>query len=98
MAISTGNIRMDALNDLQVHVENGETIQLTFPNLCFIFAKKFKLEDATTPTDFQDMCDYLDALPWIADTSMTLYVNWYNQTVFITAEPATVPSTMHSSG
>ena len=96
MAISTGDICADAMDDLQLEIERGNRVQLTFENLCFIFKKSVDYSDADMRTNFQDMCDYLEAQSWIEDSSMFLHVSWRDQKVYFVPAPVVEPSTRYT--
>ena len=97
MAISSGDVCTDSITEIQARTA-GHSIYLTLENLCFIFKKKYELDDEEIRTDFQDMADWFPAQAWWSTDTMALTVNWSVQSILIDDPPEPhLPSTFWST-
>ena len=91
MAISTGDIESNALTTIMARIAVRKHVNLTLPQICFIFKKKYEIDGDDIRTDLQDVGDWLDALPEVDANDMFVYVNWLENSVHIATDPAPSP-------
>jgi len=98
MAISSGDVCVESITEIQ-NRSAGHQLHLSLENLCFIFKKKYELDDADIRTDFQDMIDWFPAQAWWSTNTMYLTPKWCEQCIIISDPPSgTIPSSQYSSG
>ena len=88
MAISTGDICTDAIDEMQALLASTGTIltiPLEFPALCFIFGKKIDYSDVDMREDLQDMADWFNAQSWLTDGNRSAILSWHKQRILLGA-------------
>ena len=96
MAISTGDICTDAIDEIQALLGSTVTvitIPLELPALCYIFGKKIDYSDMDMRTDLQDMADWFNAQSWLVDNSRSAILSWHKQRILLGAPAYGGPST-----
>ena len=81
MAISTGSICADSITAIQSQLNKYGMAIMSLDNLCFIFKRKYELDDDDIRTDFQDIIDWFEAESWAS--GYTVEADWRRQTITI---------------
>ena len=98
MAISTGDICMEAINEVQTLVESRRHARLNLQSLCFIFKFPYELDHGGAETKLQEIVDWFDTQSWVGDSNMIVYLSWHKQAIHFAKEAVVIPSTQYSSG